>query len=69
MSKKDDLTKKIVEVINEVRADEEVLSMEELENVEGGLECGIGCDQGCLIGCMSGGVWGGSNDDDGDGKP
>jgi len=69
MSKKDDLTKKIVEVINEARADEEALSMEELENVEGGLECGIGCDPGCLLGCSPGGFWGGSNDDDGDGKP
>ena len=58
--KKKELKEKIEKVIKESIPDEEVLSMQELENTEGGEECIFGCTADCTAGCISGCWWSGT---------
>ena len=45
---------KMLESIKETALSEDLLSLEELENIEGGA-----CANGCLLACLNSGMWNG----------
>jgi hypothetical protein len=58
--RKEELKSKIEKKFKESIKDEAILSMEEIENIEGGEECVIGCEADCWAGCQGGCWWSGS---------